>query len=607
MARIQPYDLGVLFVHGIGEQQQGSTLLQFGEPIIETLRRWYMRQTGLGVDCVRVADSVLLPAKNYSTIPAHSVIEFDFSGKGAEKRWLLAEDWWGDQVVVPESSEFLSWLMTRGSWIALLHSMERLTDDPSTQGEINFYKNVVMSRFAPVLLRKWFANPKNQALANGMLSLYAKPWVLARWMLIALALQIPLTFAYLVTLLPIPSISKWVTNAVRKLASVLGDSFVLVKLESQRGAILSHFEQSLRHMNENCEYVAVIAHSQGTAVVCDVLRTKPGLRPDLLVTFGSGVAKLDQLYLAEAGRRLSLTLAGFIPGIWLLFIIGLLTFPLMNHLVAFSILAVLLILWSGLTAFVLFHTLQSRGDLIDYYESSGASQMLATVWQDYNATRDPVPSAPLAETFGGGRIWSTMIQNRRSFLFDHTSYFSNFAEFVFPIAQLLAVFGDTPPATADVTTDAKELEVHHRRMVLLLPWTLYLTNAAAILEAYLFWPRFESFGVTIWDNLSWDMLPSWLHPIESGMTLLEPTMERIPATATQWKGVFATALLLLILSLYRKIFGHIWGWWNLQAMESSIQYKKRLRGWRSIGQLAWLSFVAFVPLIVVFLVLRLTR
>lgn len=338
LEKTKPYELGVLFVHGIGEQQQGSTLLQFGEPIIETLRRWYMRQTGQGVDCVRLTDSVLLPAKNFSATPAHSVVEFDL--RGINRKWLVAEDWWGDQVVVPESTEFLSWLMTRGSWVALLHSMERLTDDPFTQSEIEFYKKLVMSKFSPIRLRKWFADPKNQALANGMLSLYSKPWVLARWMLIALALQIPLTIAYLVTLLPIPGISKWVTTAVRKLASVLGDSFVLVKLESQRAAILTHFEQSLRYLDLECEYVAVLAHSQGTAVVCDVLRTKPGLRPDLLVTFGSGVAKLDQLYLAEAGRRLSLTLAGFIPVIWLLFIVGIAMFPLMNHLMAFSILVV---------------------------------------------------------------------------------------------------------------------------------------------------------------------------------------------------------------------------------------------------------------------------
>jgi hypothetical protein len=91
------------------------------------------------------------------------------------------------------------------------------------------------------------------------------------------------------------------------------------------------------------------------------------------------------------------------------------------------------------------------------------------------------------------------------------------------------------------------------------------------------------------------------------MTLLEPTLNRIGATPDEWEGVFATALFLLCLALYRKTFGHIWAWWNLQAMESSIQYKKWLGGWRSFWQLAWLAFVAFVPVIAVAVALWLTR
>jgi len=37
----QHYDLGVLFVHGIGDQQQNSTLSRFGGSLQRWLRRWY--------------------------------------------------------------------------------------------------------------------------------------------------------------------------------------------------------------------------------------------------------------------------------------------------------------------------------------------------------------------------------------------------------------------------------------------------------------------------------------------------------------------------------------------------------------------------------------
>lgn len=34
------YQLGVLFVHGIGDQQQGSTLLRWGGAVVNWLDRW---------------------------------------------------------------------------------------------------------------------------------------------------------------------------------------------------------------------------------------------------------------------------------------------------------------------------------------------------------------------------------------------------------------------------------------------------------------------------------------------------------------------------------------------------------------------------------------
>lgn len=601
------YDLGVLFVHGIGEQQQGSTLLQFGEPIIEALRRWYMRQTGQGADCVRVTESVLLPAKNFSPHPAHSVVEFDL--KGIKRKWLLAEDWWGDQVVIPDDNEFLSWLMTRGSWVALLHSMERLTDKVSTKGEVKFYKKLATSGWAPAWLRKAASDPKQEPLMNGMFSLYAKPWVLARWMGVALLMQIPLVLAYIVTLLPVPGISKWVTTAIRKVSSVLGDAFVLVKLESQRGAILTHFTESLKYVDQHCNYVAIVAHSQGTAVVCDVLRTTgSSLRPDLLVTFGSGVAKLDQLYLAEASRRLSLTLAGFIPGIWLLLLAVLFALPAMNHIVWFIAMGVLGGLWAGLTSYVLIHTLQSRSDLIQHYRQSGALQMLATEWLDYNALHDPVPSAPLASTFGGGQIQSTMIQNRNSILADHTSYFGNFAEFVFPIAQKLAFYGDTPGPSPNVFVDSNALKIHHNRMVKLLQQTFVLTHVFVPLIAGVFWSRFQDIGHTIWTHLPWGLVPGWMAIFRPGIqALMQRTLDSVPLSPEQWKGVFAGFLLLVLMWIYRKTYGQVWEWWNLQAMESSLQYGKWMGGWRSKWQIIWLSFVAFLPLIAVAIWLWLTR
>src|SRR5258708_35242087 len=34
------HEIGILFVHGIGEQKPGETLVQFGEPMCRWIRRW---------------------------------------------------------------------------------------------------------------------------------------------------------------------------------------------------------------------------------------------------------------------------------------------------------------------------------------------------------------------------------------------------------------------------------------------------------------------------------------------------------------------------------------------------------------------------------------
>src|SRR5215208_5125076 len=38
------HQLGILFVHGIGEQPEGETLLGFGEPVLGWLHRWLGRE-----------------------------------------------------------------------------------------------------------------------------------------------------------------------------------------------------------------------------------------------------------------------------------------------------------------------------------------------------------------------------------------------------------------------------------------------------------------------------------------------------------------------------------------------------------------------------------
>src|ERR1700750_3160281 len=64
-------DLGILFVHGIGQQRRGETLVEFGEPLAEWLRRW-KNHDKRGNPVIRWDDARLVPALETPDAPPHA-------------------------------------------------------------------------------------------------------------------------------------------------------------------------------------------------------------------------------------------------------------------------------------------------------------------------------------------------------------------------------------------------------------------------------------------------------------------------------------------------------------------------------------------------------
>src|SRR5262249_46356675 len=114
--------LGILFVHGIGEQPEGSTLLSFGQPLLSWLRRWFARgedQTQRG--SVEVVTSVLAPSKLEVAVPPHAEVQVKLPKQAGEQSWLMAESWWGGDVQAPAFGKVAGWMMTVGAWSILSH------------------------------------------------------------------------------------------------------------------------------------------------------------------------------------------------------------------------------------------------------------------------------------------------------------------------------------------------------------------------------------------------------------------------------------------------------------------------------------------------------
>jgi hypothetical protein len=97
--------------------------------------------------------------------------------------------------------------------------------------------------------------------------------------------------------LPIPRIDQAVRWVTVKISAVLGDSYMLAHCPVQFAAMRTQVARDLRWLQERCEKVVVVAHSQGAAIAHQVLKDgsyDPGSMR-VFITLGQGISKLHLL------------------------------------------------------------------------------------------------------------------------------------------------------------------------------------------------------------------------------------------------------------------------------------------------------------------------
>lgn len=431
------YRLGVLVVHGIGEQKQGETLNQFASPIVSWLDQWLSedvqatRLIAQGVRNVPVKpvtgeavfiSSSLRPPDLETSAPAHAAARVLTKGRDeTDDRWLFAESWWSPQTLTPAISPFLLWLITRGPWIALAHlgqvfdvDYERLSSTLTSgkDGLGEFVRCVIASLL---------------------------------WLGISLALVLLWCLVSLVALVPLGFVRRRVYDALQAITGVVGDSYVLINEPIQRAAFVHSTRKALLWLrDQKCAKLAVVAHSQGAVIARDALLADNDPQVALLVTLGPGIAKVDALAeqerLAPRVFLLTATAAPLAAVALLSFIrlrvsgqtgFSLWGFPLVAA--SLSFLATHLA-WTT-TAFAL-KTLRTP-DLTGFLLKRRQAGMK---WRDFYASHDPVSNGSLATTFAAGvrRIVSHRALVRASLLADHTNYWTSAADFVPRVVRALA-------------------------------------------------------------------------------------------------------------------------------------------------------------------------
>jgi hypothetical protein len=524
-----PYDLGILFVHGIGDQAKGSTLVEFGTPLYE----WLAERASAVGGSVQISDALVMPA---SEVPAHS--EFLLQAQGTNRRWLLAESWWAESFAAPRFSDFARW----GLGVA-----------PRTFG----------SHFGAALARAWRL-PKVTACQQ--LTRMGRVTIAFINLIVGVALSfLMLVFLLLllgIGIIPVRRLRESIVKVQLRLASSIGDCYILVDRPMESAAILSRFVSNLRWLENRCQRVAIVAHSQGGAVACLALQKVVGSSTRLLVTFGSGLRKLEEL--SELRSRPSfrrgalLTIFGLAVAA-----ITLIGFPNVIRQVHLQMRDVeFLLVYTAYSAIGWTILVAGVRDFIVGIDSQRLEELgkalsgQVSQWTDIYASADPVPNGRLHEKKEIAPF-AVPVVNFYSIFRDHTSYWRNHDEFVARLSDILLRFDGAlatmflPKDTLKFLTKRRAARVNYLRF----SWWIGVLFSVALLFRY---------------SAEWAVVLSWADHrtatwIIKALGLHTETTTPGFAYASSHDWWYSVGLLALVTGAYA-IVRAVWSTWNRLEM-----------------------------------------
>ena len=267
-------ELGVLFVAGFAEQRPGTAIAAFAGAMYRWLFRWNATSHVEPTSLPTLSDTVLASAAGADDGPAHVTLAVP-GYLGTEKpqaRWLLTESSWATRSPRPSS-----WASLAGSgrsphacWCCSSSSRCTATGIGPSAPRSRGYRRLADLAMALCYL--------------GLMAVAAMASVLLSLVLLVLAL---------VEKLPIPRIDMAVRWVAVKISAVLGDSYMLAHCPVQFAAMRTQVARDLRWLQDHCEKVAVVAHSQGAAIAHQVLKDLGDRTGNVraFITVGQGIAQ----------------------------------------------------------------------------------------------------------------------------------------------------------------------------------------------------------------------------------------------------------------------------------------------------------------------------
>jgi len=522
------YAVGVLFVHGMGEQVQGDSVTEMGDALTEWLRKWL---GPVEKSVFKIRDAVLRSGGQVlGGEPDHPIggqahvsvtIGDDSRTPPAKQEWRLAESWWATTFRQATLFELVTWAFSAGPWL-------------------------IASQRAGLENRFRSAAGPNPGTPRRVLNAITALFLTLVAAIVASAVT-PVFLALLVfSLIPIPALTGLVQAIAKNLTGSFGDLLILVRSPVRFAAMAEQVRTDIVEMDRLCDRVIVLAHSQGSAVSWHAIRRTAERDPegrariDLFLSFGQAFRKLKSLYLVQTGPgRRKLTFFGLATMTTVLLLIagyngaGVLAEVIRSKFDLGQIFANadVPLLWFGgaLLGVLIVQELLVR--MANQNDAAGELEIQDEIkdvqksmpgfqWLDLWASADPASNGPLLAELPKG-VESYKIRNVGSTLLDHSMYWSNRTVFVSAVAFAAARLA---PASSMGTRERipRELreaaKVRGRRVTLLLAGrVLFLVALATTLWGARY--HLPEWGRAFLDWVNALPLPDWFvgwDPIANG-------------------------------------------------------------------------------------------
>jgi hypothetical protein len=290
--------IGVVFVHGVGEQTQSSTIREQGGPLLDWIWGWHNAR-GLPADqylqpqWAKLSYGAKLegPARFSFHLPA-----YDDPGPPARHwapaTWVLAEGWWAARLEAPSMVTMLVWsIRILGRfWLGLWDEAVRRTRDR------------VAHRTAggAALGELW------ERIGNVLLVGAEVPIAILSYPLVVLLL--------IVAQIPIDQLQKFILLTLIRplLVDRVGDFWIYLHDHPGAMHIRHGVEEAIDSLvdDERCDEIVVVAHSQGTVVAFDALTSARIAHVDRIHRFITVGAALNKAWTLEEGSK---ALNGVLP------------------------------------------------------------------------------------------------------------------------------------------------------------------------------------------------------------------------------------------------------------------------------------------------------